>query len=69
MDTAQTGLVDGLPEGRQVRVVQGRVHREGEEATVSGTCVVSDFSHLPYAPAQAKRAIIAARRGKGCTAP
>jgi hypothetical protein len=69
VDTAQTGLVDGLPDGRQVRVVQGRVHREGEEAKVSGTFCLSDFSHLPYAPAQAKRAIIAARIGKGCTAP
>jgi hypothetical protein len=43
VDTAQTGLVDGLPDGRQVRMVQGRVHREGEEAKVSGTFCLSDF--------------------------
>jgi hypothetical protein len=69
VDQAQTGLVDGLPEGRQGRVVQGSVHREGEAAQVSGPLCLSDFSHLLYAPAQAKRAIIAARRGKGCPAP
>ena len=69
VDTAPTGLVDGLPEGRQGRVIQGSVHREGEEAQVSGTLCLSDFSPLPYAPARAKRAIIAARRGTGGPAP
>ena len=50
VDQAQTSLVDGLPDGRQVRVVQGSVHREGEEAQVSGTLCLADFFHLPYAP-------------------